>query len=161
MNGLCCRPSEYMRRLCYRQWNWQAKLIKREPHSWDLWQRTFVNHGLWRLTLTASYSTVTVPSQFFENRLVRFLWLTVKCEGVTAALYCNIFSWEPEGRYWCTNSMTIAPFWFSTEHPWTVLKPFWLSTDDSYMKTNIKFTDIIHIYMSSIFFLQRSPVQYI
>ena len=29
-----------MRRLCRREWNWQAKLTKREPHSWDPRQRT-------------------------------------------------------------------------------------------------------------------------
>ena len=41
-----------------------------------------------------------------------------------------MFCWEPEGRYRCTESMATAPFWFSTEHRWTVLMPFWLSTDD-------------------------------
>ena len=41
-----------------------------------------------------------------------------------------MFRWEPEGRYRCTKSMTIPPFWFSTEHRWTSLTPFWLSIDD-------------------------------
>ena len=38
-----------------------------------------------------------------------------------------MFPWEPEGHYCCTKSMAIAPFWFATEHPWTVLMPCWLS----------------------------------
>ena len=48
--------------------------------------------------------------------------------------YCisKMFRWEPEGRYRCTKSMAIAPFWFSTEHPWIQITPFWLSTDDIY-----------------------------
>ena len=33
-------------------------------------------------------------------------------------------SWEPEGRYCCTKSMVTAPFWFSTEHCWTVTNAF-------------------------------------
>ena len=43
--------------------------------------------------------------------------------------YCSskMFRWEPEGGHHCTKSMSIAPFWFSTEHRWT---PFWLSTDE-------------------------------
>ena len=42
----------------------------------------------------------------------------------------KMFCWEPERRYCCTNSMVIAPFWFSTEHLWIVIAPFWLSTDN-------------------------------
>ena len=34
--------------------------------------------------------------------------------------------WEPEGRYRCTTSMVIAPFWFSKEHHWIVIAPFWV-----------------------------------
>ena len=41
----------------------------------------------------------------------------------------KMFHWEPEGRYCCTNSMAIAPFWFSTEHHWCAITPFWLSTE--------------------------------
>ena len=41
----------------------------------------------------------------------------------------RMFRWEPEGRYRCTKSMAIAPFWFSTEHLWSAITPFWLSTD--------------------------------
>ena len=40
-----------------------------------------------------------------------------------------MFRGEPEGRYRCTKSMVIAPFWFSMEHIWTAIMPFWLSTD--------------------------------
>ena len=43
--------------------------------------------------------------------------------------YSKMFSWELEGRYRCTKSLAIAPFWFSTEHPWIVIVPFWLLTD--------------------------------
>ena len=42
----------------------------------------------------------------------------------------KMFHWEPEGRYRCTASMTIVPFWFSMEHHWKVITPFWLSTND-------------------------------
>ena len=35
--------------------------------------------------------------------------------------FSAIFRWEPEGRYRCTKSMTIAPFWFLAEHCWTAL----------------------------------------
>ena len=45
-----------------------------------------------------------------------------------------MFRWEPEGQYRCTMSMTIAPFWFPTEHLWIVIAPFWLSTNDVYYK---------------------------
>ena len=41
-----------------------------------------------------------------------------------------MFYWEPDGRYCCTKSMALAPFWFSTEHSWTGLMPIWLSADD-------------------------------
>ena len=41
-----------------------------------------------------------------------------------------MFHWEPEGRYCCTKSMAIAPFWFSKEHLWFAIVPFWLSTDN-------------------------------
>ena len=40
-------------------------------------------------------------------------------KGVIAAQRC--FRWEPEGRYCCTKSMAIAPFWFSTEHCWSAI----------------------------------------
>ena len=39
-----------------------------------------------------------------------------------------MFRWEPEGRYRCTKSVEIAPFWFSMDHLWTAIVPFWLST---------------------------------
>ena len=32
--------------------------------------------------------------------------------------YSKMFCWELEGRYRCTKSMAIAPFWFSTKHLW-------------------------------------------
>ena len=47
-----------------------------------------------------------------------------------ALLLYKVFRWEPEGRYCCTKSMAIAPFWLSTEHLWTAITPFWVSTDD-------------------------------
>ena len=42
-----------MRRLCHRQWNWQAKLTKREPHSWDPRQRT-----TWSRLVTSDLNSV-------------------------------------------------------------------------------------------------------
>ena len=39
------------------------------------------------------------------------------------------FRWEPEGRYGCTKSMVLTPFWFSREHRQTELTPFWFSAD--------------------------------
>ena len=41
--------------------------------------------------------------------------------------------WEPEGCYCCTKSVVIVPFWFATEHLWTVIVPFWLSTDNIWL----------------------------
>ena len=38
-----------------------------------------------------------------------------------------MFHWEPEGCSCFTKYMAIAPFWFSSEHHWTVLMPFWFS----------------------------------
>ena len=40
----------------------------------------------------------------------------------------HIVSWEPEGRYCCTMSVAIVPFWFSMEHLWIVIVkvPVWL-----------------------------------
>ena len=42
-----------MRRLCHRQWNWQAKLTKREPHSWDPRQQT-----TWSRLVTSDFNSV-------------------------------------------------------------------------------------------------------
>ena len=41
-----------------------------------------------------------------------------------------IFHWEPEGRYRCTKSVAILPFWCSVEHLWTALMPFCFSPDE-------------------------------
>ena len=43
-----------------------------------------------------------------------------------------MFHWE-RGHSHCAKSMVIAPFWFSTEHHWTVLTPAWLLAHDIYM----------------------------
>ena len=45
----------------------------------------------------------------------------VSCELEGCYHYTTLFRWEPEGRYRCTKSMAMAPFWFSTEHRWTAL----------------------------------------
>ena len=59
-------------------------------------------------------------------------------KGVNAVQRCP--HWEPEGRYCCTNSMALAPFWFSTVHCWTALIPFWLSADDMHQSAqNIQY----------------------
>ena len=51
-----------------------------------------------------------------------------------------MFRWESEGRYRCTKSMVIAPFWFSMEPCWTALMPFWLSADDMHPRCiNLRF----------------------
>ena len=42
-----------MRKLCHRQWNWQAKLTKCEPHSWDPRQRT-----TWSRLVTSDFNSV-------------------------------------------------------------------------------------------------------
>ena len=42
-----------MRKLCHRLWNWQAKLTKREPHSWDPRQRT-----TWSGLVTSDFNSV-------------------------------------------------------------------------------------------------------
>ena len=64
-------------------------------------------------------------------------WLTVFCNSKrnrqlrarrTLSISKDILL-EPEGRYHCTMSMAIGPFWFSTEHLWITIAPFWLSTD--------------------------------
>ena len=47
----------------------------------------------------------------------------------------KMFWWELEGCYCCTKSVVIAPFWFSTEHHWTVLTPFWLLADNIHLHT--------------------------
>ena len=36
--------------------------------------------------------------------------------GAHICIVRQLFRREPEGRYRCTKSMAIAPFWFSTEH---------------------------------------------
>ena len=65
--------------------------------------------------------------------------------------YSKMFRWEPEGRHCCKKPMAIAPFWFSTEHGWTVLTPFWFSADDMYwtpgttLTSCLKFHDAINI----------------
>ena len=45
----------------------------------------------------------------------------------------DVQRYEPEGRHCCAKSMAIAPFWFSTEHLWTVLTSFWLAADDIHL----------------------------
>ena len=42
-----------MRRLCHLEWNWQAKLTKCEPHSWDPRQRT-----TWSRRMTSDFNSV-------------------------------------------------------------------------------------------------------
>ena len=62
---------------------------------------------------------------------VHFLvWKSISWESEGCCFYSLMFSWEPEGRYHCTKSSAMAPFWFSMEHCWTALTPFWLTADD-------------------------------
>ena len=39
----------------------------------------------------------------------------VSCMSYVCLLNIHIFTWEPEGRYCCTKSMSITPFWLSTD----------------------------------------------
>ena len=82
---------------------------------------------------------VEINSQL-ASKLIQFL--------VNVHVY--IVSWEPEGRYRCTKSMAIAPFWFSTEHIWSSIVPFWLSADDIIHalvreSCEIKFAACLHV----------------
>ena len=78
----------------------------------------------------------TVAMHTELNPIVFHLWRQWHCLEFIVNICINphcrlhIVSWEPEGRYCCTKSMAIAPFWFSTEHLWAAITPFWLSTDD-------------------------------
>ena len=93
--------------------------------------------------------------------------------------YSTVFHWEPEGRYHCTKSMAIVPFWssrelcwtalmpfllslykiyamaivpfwFSTEHCWTALMPFWLPADDMSMNVLTDMCDIVSAVSVSV-----------
>ena len=78
--------------------------------------------------------------------------------------YSKKFRCEPEGRYRCTKSMAIAPFWFSMEYLWIVIAPFRLSTDNMYsfsqtmwqtlstLQKNILFIASICIHIMIIWF---------
>ena len=59
-----------------------------------------------------------------------------------------MFHWKPEGchRRWII--IAIAPFWFSTEHLWTVIMPFWLSTIQYMYVNNFNHPDEIMSLMS-------------
>ena len=54
--------------------------------------------------------------------------LSVESQKGIIIIAVHMFHWVPEGCYH-TKSMTIVPFWFSTEHCWTALMPFWFSTE--------------------------------
>ena len=53
-------------------------------------------------------------------------------ESQKGVIHIQVFFWEPEGRYLCTMSMAISPFWFSMEERWIVITPFCFSADESY-----------------------------
>ena len=72
----------------------------------------------------------------FQDTLSSFLFKPHIVCWEPEGRYCSseMFCWEPEGRYRCTQSMTIAPSWFSKEHLWNAIMPFCLSTDDMFYK---------------------------
>ena len=83
----------------------------------------FCLESKWRGTeIENSASILTSEIYMSEAICRRFFFWELEC--------WQIVSWEPEGRYCCTKSMAIAPFWFSTEHRWSAITPFWLSTDE-------------------------------
>ena len=86
-----------------------------------LW--TFVSTPLYKISSQIHIYPKNIPQHYF-----------VSWEPEGHYQYSNMFRWEPEGGYCCTKPMAIAPFWFSTEHLWSVITPFWLSTDDIYPK---------------------------
>ena len=45
-----------------------------------------------------------------------------------------MFRWDSEGRYCCTKSMAIAPFWCLTEHQWIMLINALLALNWLYIK---------------------------
>ena len=66
-------------------------------------------------------------SNFWEVSHQKKISSTVSSEGHYR--YSTMSHWEPEGLYHCTQSMALAPFWFSTEHQ-KAFMPFWLSAGD-------------------------------
>ena len=62
---------------------------------------------------------------------VSFISSVESGKGINAV---QMFRWELERRYRCTECMAIEPFWFWMEHRWTALTPFWLSADGMWME---------------------------
>ena len=87
--------------------------------------------------VTLSFDSIPSTVCFKMQRVTIFTWriqilmhlCLVSWEPEGRYHNSMMFCWEPEGCYCCTKSMTRAPFWFSTEHRWTVLTPFWFSVD--------------------------------
>ena len=81
---------------------------------------------------------VWTPLMIFSCTSPRYflsLFLFLQCIHISSVesqkgIIITMLQWEPEGRYCCTKSMAIAPFWFSMEHCWTALMSFWSSADD-------------------------------
>ena len=55
-------------------------------------------------------------------------WLIIVSWGPELGRYCcwKMFHWEPEGCYWCTLSLAIAPFWLSADDTIAGYTVFWL-----------------------------------
>ena len=61
----CCRFQSYCeepKTACRRVWNWQAKLTKREPHSWDPRQQT-----TWSRPVTFDFNSVLGPKNIQQS----------------------------------------------------------------------------------------------
>ena len=80
-------------------------------------------------------------------------WMHIGCwepEGHYYMYYSTMYRWELEGCYRCTNSMAIAPFWFSTEHCYTTLMPFWFSMEHCYTTLMPFWFSMEHCYTALI-----------
>ena len=77
------------------------------------------------LVLSLSHVVLSSMQEDEDEKLNKHCQLRAR----RALSYSKMFHWEPEGRYHCTKSTAIAPFWFSTEHRWIVITPFCFSAD--------------------------------
>ena len=88
---------------------------------------------------------------------------TVRVHIVLKGTHRYNVSWEPEGRYCCTKSMAMAPFWFSVEHLCSAITPFWLSTDNIiilwYIIAQYESIKCIFIVFVSFYRHYRRPVR--
>ena len=96
---------------------------------------SILSHSLVKTFLRGLFCDVSFPAQ---QHLHNKAWCYISTQFLnivhweTEGCWCclRLFSWEPNGYYLCTKSMTLVSFWFSMTHCWTLLTHVFFSAND-------------------------------